>query len=119
MTSRLRPKRPRTGSASRYAGLVSSTLIPTSRGTASGQAASNRPRVAPGSVHSGTSIDAERVRQLRRQEVGQAEDHDAEVLGQVARILDGPVGVVAEARVARGLEPVQVVVGRAGSAGRS
>ena len=55
VTSRLRPKRPITASPSRNAGLVSSRLMPTSEGTASGQATSNRPRVAPGSVQTGVS----------------------------------------------------------------
>ena len=87
----------RAGIASRYAGLVSSTLIPVSRGTASGHAASNRPRAAPGSTHSGVAWMAECVRAASvGKRSGRAEQGDPEVLRQIARILDRPVGVVAE-----------------------
>ena len=43
---------------------------------------------------------------------GVAEQRDPEVLWHVARILRGPVGVVAEGRIADALEPIEVVVGR-------
>ena len=43
---------------------------------------------------------------------GQRAEHDAEVLGDVAEVLDRPLGVVAERRVAVRLELVLVVVAR-------
>ena len=80
-----------------------------SRGTASGQSGSNRPRTAPGTVHrawpsprpAGTD-----VRQDRRR----VEQHDPEILRDVARVLDRPVEVVAEVRVEARLELVEVLV---------
>ena len=68
----------------------------------------------------GAGVDADRdrceaqgVRQMGGQEVRGPEQGDAEVLEQVARVLDGPVRVIAERRVAGRLEAVQVVVGGA------
>ena len=83
-----------------------------SRGTASGQRDVEEAAGRAGLGAHGRRRRAERVGQASRQEVRRREEHDAEVLGQVARILDGPVGVIAERRVAGRLEAVQVVVGR-------
>ncbi len=55
---------------------------------------------------------AQRVRDDVGQHPGARAEHDPEVLGHVAQVLDGPLGVIAEGRVAGDLEPVLVVVAR-------
>ena len=80
-------------------------------GRRAGTSTSNRPRAAPGSVHN-ASVVAERVGPRVRGRAGRPNEHDPEVLRDVARVLDRPVGVVAERRVAVRLRLVQVLVGR-------
>ena len=100
VTRRFRPNRARTGTASRYAGLVRMTLIPVSRGTRAGSRSRRDHGRRPGRVQTGGREDAEAVADGRRQQHRSAEQADAEVLRQVARVLEAPVGVVAERRVA-------------------
>ena len=82
-------------------------------GMTSGQSGSNSDRWAPGAVHRTTvSPNAQGVGLDVRGDDRQRAEHDAEVLGDVAQVLDRPVGVVAERRVAVRLELVLVVVAR-------
>ena len=80
-----------------------------SRGRAIGHSGSNRPRRAPSAAHRarpGPSAARDVLREDRRQRG----EHDPEVLGQVADVLDGPVRVVAERPVAVRLQLVEVLV---------
>ncbi len=112
------PPNPRSGSASRYPGLVSSTLMPVSRGTASGHATSNSPRPASGSRQTGIALIARLSGSVGREDVRRPEQRDPEVLRHVAHVLDRPRLVVAKGRVAGRLEPVQVLVRRVDDATR-
>ena len=87
--------------------------MPMSRGTASGHATSNsaaRPR--PASRQTGAGVDAQRIGQGGREEVRPGQEHDRDVLGEVAHVLHAPVGVVAQRRVGDRLQVVEVVVRR-------
>ena len=91
-----------------------------SRGTASGHV-----DVEQAARRAGLGADRRRRRSRgasgRRsgQELGRAEQHDREVLGQVAGILDRPVRVIAEGRVAGRLDAGTGSRTPAGRAGRS
>ena len=86
--------------------------MPVSRGTASGHVGVEQAANRAGLRAYGDGSTARLSGSATGQDVRQAEQRDPEVLGDVARVLDGPLGVVAKARVAIGLEDVQVVVGR-------
>ena len=76
-----------------------------------GQSGSNRLRVGVrGRAQDGDRVHAQRVGLDVGEDQRQRAEHDREVLGHVPDVLDRPVRVVAEGRVAVGLELVLVVV---------
>ena len=93
--------------------------MPMSRGMASGQSGSNRPRAASGAVHSGVAVLPKASGSVVGQDRRRRQEHDPEVLRQVARVLDGPVGVVAEGLVARAPRAGTGIRSRGGGRARS
>ena len=83
-------------------------------GTASGHASRTGRGRRPARVQTGVGVTPSASGRCRGSRSGGLNSMIPRFCGQVARILDRPVEVVAERRVAGGLEPVQVVVGRAG-----